>query len=69
MEPSQRSKVGQKTIIIRGVPLLTRKRKLEERTVIILAIIAVLLRNQRLSKRMRKNPRSPPIIMLGRMAV
>ena len=65
MEPSQSSKVGQKTTIIRGVPLLTRKRKFEERTAIILAIMAVLFLNQRFKRRIRKRPRKPPIMILG----
>ena len=49
--------------------MLTRKRKLEERTVMILAMIAVLFLNQRLRRRIRKKPRKPPIIILGRIIV
>ena len=69
LEPTQSKRVGQKTIMISGVPLLTRKRKLEERTVMILAMMAVLFLNQRLSKRIIKIQVIAPMITLGSIMV
>ena len=68
-EPSQSKKVGQKTIMMRGVPLLTKKRKLEDKTVIILAMIAVLFLNQRFRRRTKSSPRTLPTKILGSLIV
>ena len=64
-EPSQRSKVGQKTNMMRGVPKPETERKLDEMTVITLAMMATLFLNQRLRSIIKSNARMKPRIMLG----
>lgn len=69
LEPSQSKSVVQNKIMIKAVPLPEIKRKLEESTVIMLAMMAVLFLNQRLSRRMIKIQVIAPIITLGNMIV
>ena len=69
LEPSQSKSVVQNKIMIKAVPLPEIKRKLEESTVIMLAMMAVLFLNQRLSRRMIKIQVNAPIITLGNMIV
>ena len=69
LEPSQSKSVVQNKIMIRAVPLPEIKRKLEESTVIMLAIMAVLFLNQRLSRRIIKMQVIAPIITLGNIIV
>lgn len=69
LEPSQSKSVVQNKIMIKAVPLPEIKRKLEESTVMMLAMMAVLFLNQRLSRRMIKIQVIAPIITLGNMIV
>lgn len=69
LEPSQSKSVVQNKIMIKAVPLPEIKRKLEESTVIMLAMMAVLFLNQRLSRRMIEIQVIAPIITLGNMIV
>ena len=64
-EPSQRSRHGQKTIMIAGEPEVARKRNGIERTERLLARRATLLLNQRLRRRTSKSPRPIESKMLG----
>ena len=67
LEPSSRRRVGQNTIIIRGVPLPAKNKKGAESTVKTEPTIATLFLNQRLSKRISKTPRIKPKIILGNL--
>lgn len=69
LEPSQSRSVVQNKIMIRAVPLPEIKRKLEESTVIMLAMMAVLFLNQRLRRRIIKIQVIAPIITLGNIIV
>ena len=69
LEPSQSKSVVQNKIMIKAVPLPEIKRKLEESTVMMLAMMAVLFLNQRLSRRIIKIQVIAPIITLGNMIV
>ncbi len=65
LEPSHSNKVGQKTYMIRGVPKPETERKLDEMTVITLAMMATLFLNQRLRSIIKSNARMKPRIILG----
>ena len=69
LEPSQSKSVVQNKIMIKAVPLPEIKRKLEESTVIMLAMMAVLFLNQRLRRRIIKIQVIAPIITLGSIIV
>lgn len=69
LEPSQSKSVVQNKIMIKAVPLPEIKRKLEESTVIMLAMMAVLFLNQRLRRRIIKIQVIAPIITLGNIIV
>ena len=69
LEPSQSKSVVQNKIMIRAVPLPEIKRKLEESTVIMLAIMAVLFLNQRLRRRIIRMQVIAPITTLGNIIV
>lgn len=69
LEPSQSKSVVQNKIMIKAVPLPEIKRKLEESTVMMLAMMAVLFLNQRLSKRIIKIQVIAPMITLGSIMV
>lgn len=65
LEPSQRSKVGQKTSIISGMPEPARYRNGAESTTRIEAMIATLFLNQRFSSKIINTPRARLITILG----
>ena len=65
LEPSHRSSVGQKTYMIRGVPKPETERKLDDITVMTLAMIATLFLNQRFRSMIRSNASKKPRIILG----
>lgn len=65
LEPSQRSRVGQKTIIIKGVPLLARYRNEADKTARIEANNATLVLNQRLRSKIKRPPSIAPMMILG----
>lgn len=65
LEPSQSSRVGQKTNIIRGVPEPVRYRNGADKTARMEVIIATLFLNQRFRRRIKRKPRKKPKMMLG----
>lgn len=65
MDPNHKSKVGQNTSIIRGVPEPAKYKNEDDKTAKMEAKIATLFLNQRLSNKMSNTPSSTPIIMLG----
>lgn len=64
-EPSQSRNVGQKTIIISGVPVPARYRNGVERITRIDASKLTLFLNQRFKSKINKKPSNKPIMMLG----
>ncbi len=65
LEPSHRSKVGQNTIIINGVPFPAKNKKGVDKTIKHDARSETLLLNQRFKSKTSKKPRAVAIRMLG----
>ena len=65
LEPSQSSSVGQKTIMISGVPEPAKNRNGVDKIIKIEASKDTLLLNHRFKRSTRSKPKSSPTIMLG----
>ena len=67
MEPSHKSKVGQKTSIMSGVPEPAKNKNGVDKIIKQEASSETLFLNQRFKSKIKNNPKNNPITMLGNL--